>query len=300
MTKELDELKLRMQSDKNHLPIDNSFNEYSKIYIHSNENLKEYIKGLDGKRVLCVGSSGDHLLNSMVAGSTEIDTFDINRYARLFIELRLTALRYLDDESALIFLKEIDKELYLRINKYLPQDVKEFFDYLILTYSKKVIYDKMIQDSTVYLDNNNYESIEAIRRMKEALDRLKHTHYSCNMYSLPEYISEPYDVIYLSNIISYDHNYDRIFKFLRELRKDFLRDHGEVIYNYLWTTNPNAEKRSLFNRFGGFKITDYTIEQYSDVYDDTKVVRIKSLYDRTPDEDGIIFTDSLLKIKKER
>ncbi|MBQ4584298.1 MAG: hypothetical protein IJA94_05380 [Bacilli bacterium] len=56
------------------------FSEYSKVYPYTNENLiKKYslINEGDYQTALTVLSSGDHLLNLVMNGTSHIDTFDV-------------------------------------------------------------------------------------------------------------------------------------------------------------------------------------------------------------------------------
>ena len=136
MSKELEEVKKRMESKKDYFDGDNSFDAYTKIYMHSNENLKEYVSDLQGKRVLTVAASGDHLFSALLAGATSIDIFDVNKFTLMYVELRLYALKYLNPVDLIHFFTYLDVEAYLKFNDYLPDNLKEFFDYLFLTCDK--------------------------------------------------------------------------------------------------------------------------------------------------------------------
>lgn len=92
-----------------------SFNNMSKenyhgnsfIYRFTNEKINEYQKYLENrKKVLTVTASGDHILNSVLAGTKEIDSYDISRFPRYFFELKKAAILSLSKEEYLQFFVE--------------------------------------------------------------------------------------------------------------------------------------------------------------------------------------------------
>jgi len=56
---EIEQLKKRLDSNKYFFKVDRNYNQYSRTYYNTNENLRGYIRSLLGKKVLTVSSSGD-------------------------------------------------------------------------------------------------------------------------------------------------------------------------------------------------------------------------------------------------
>lgn len=77
------------------------------IYRFTNEKINEYQKYLENrKKVLTVTASGDQILNSVLAGTKEIDSYDISRFPRYFFELKKAAILSLSKEEYLQFFVE--------------------------------------------------------------------------------------------------------------------------------------------------------------------------------------------------
>ena len=297
MSIELEEVKKRIESPKDHFDGDDDFGKYTKIYMHSNENLKEYITDLQSKRVLTVGASGDHLFSAIMAGSSNVDIFDINKYALMFIELRIYALKYLKSEDVLRFFTFLDVESYLMFNDYLPDHLKEFFDYIFLYCDRENINERFFQDSQQVLNNTSYQNTKDIKVLQELINYNNGTSINCNMYSLPKFVEGKYDVIYLSNIMAYEKRYDRMFKFIRMLMNCYLNDGGEIYYDYVWTIKKDADKKVFFNRQDKVSIDDETIEEFKDIYEPTEAIVLDPVHDNHFNGSRS-FNDVVLRIKK--
>ena len=225
---ELEEVKKRFKSRSKSFQIDNNFEPYSKLYPHTNENLKDYIPDLTNKKVLTVSASGDQLLNIIGSGATKIDTFDINKYSPLYQNLKLSAARYLEYEFAKEFLSRLNKKIYYMFNFNMPSKDREFFDYLFRYYDEDVIYEKLFElESKYYKLNNNYFDVYKFHYIKRNIRKIEHNHYSVNIYQLPNYLQDKYDYIFLSNISEYALNVDRFLRFITYL-KYFLNDNGKI------------------------------------------------------------------------
>ena len=294
MSKELEELKRKLNEDESK---EEDFGLYSKIYTHSNENLKEYISDLQSKRVLTVGASGDHLFSSVLAGASRVDIFDINKYTLMFIKLRIYALKYLQPVDILYFFTYLNVESYLKFNDYLPDDLKEFFDYVFLYSDRDLINDKFFNDPDEILNNTNYQNTKDLDTLKYLMQYVNGEVYNCSLYSLTNYIHGRYDVIYLSNILSYEKDYNKMFEFVRMLRDQYLNDDGEIFYDYVWTIKRDADKKAFFARQDKTSIDDETIENNKDIYDATEPIVINPAHDNHFNGSRT-FNDVLLRIRK--
>ena len=294
MSIEMDELQKRLNSNKEVFKEDIDFTEFSKIYPTSNENLKEYVKDLYHKRVLCVSSSGDHLLNALNQGAFEIDTFDINRYSPLFQELKMEAIKYLEPQDVLNYFIYYKKKYYLKFREYLRKDLRDFFDY-VYRYSDMMINSKLFFKSMGTVYNNNYNDIQSIERLKESLEYLSHRHINANIYALPYYINEPYDAIYFSNILAYENDFDKYLNFVRYMT-NYLTPNGTLYYNYIWDKMPNSNISSYYKNDNGVEISHEKLNSHKDIINATKIIQVRPAYNNEKLHPNS--SDYVLSIKK--
>ena len=230
---ELEQVKKRFKSQKEQIQCDCVFNEWHRIYRGTNENLAGYMKDLDNKDVLTVCASGDFLINAINLGAKSVDTFDINKYAPLYQELRLKAIKYLEIEESLHFLYKLDDKLYKDYAMCLSDKTREFFDYLFNNYSVETIYNTLFDYGRVEKKNNTYFNVPSIMNIKNRIDDVNSKHFSCSVYSLPYMLDKKYDCIYLSNISQYQ-DADKYLYFLRGL-SNYLKEDGVIYFGYLYS-----------------------------------------------------------------
>lgn len=287
---ELDALKKRFRQKTNRYKMDNDFENYSKIYPHTNENLNEYIDDLSGKTVLTVSASGDQKLNMIGKGAKRIDTFDINKYSPLYENLKLCAVRYLDYEDGYKFLSKLDKDIYFKFNTSLAQYERMFFDYLFKNYDIDTIYKKLFEkDCKNYVINNNYFDENTFYSIKKRIRKVEMNHYSCNLYQAPNFFNTTYDRIYLSNISEYQLDTNRFLRYINYL-KCFLSDEGKIYYAYLYNTyitDPALALCEINKVFQNY----FEPEKYFDIIESTEVINVRGA-------DNVKKKDSVLVLKK--
>ena len=287
---ELDALKKRFRQKTNRYKMDNDFENYSKIYPHTNENLNEYIDDLSGKTVLTVSASGDQKLNMIGKGAKRIDTFDINKYSPLYENLKLCAVRYLDYEEGYKFLSKLDKDIYFKFNTSLAQYERIFFDYLFKNYDIDTIYKKLFEkDCKNYVINNNYFDENTFYSIKKRIRKVEMNHYSCNIYQAPNFFNTTYDRIYLSNISEYQLDTNRFLRYINYL-KCFLSDEGKIYYAYLYNTYITDPALALCEINKVFK-NYFEPEKYFDIIESTEVINVRGA-------DNVKKKDSVLVLKK--
>ena len=92
----------------------------------------------DKKNILSVVGSGCQIANSLLAGSRNIDTFDISIFPIYFMHLKLASILALSREDFLKFYFSDDREIlfsdemYNKISLYLNGKHKEFWNYLFI------------------------------------------------------------------------------------------------------------------------------------------------------------------------
>ena len=130
-------------------PFVTSFPEnYNFMYGVTNEALSEYYKyfPIEGRNVLTIASSGDHILEAMRYNASKIYAFDKNRFAIYMSKLKVAAVKALSYEE---FIKYFEFNpfcisVYLKIRDYLDDDTRLFWDELYNSGQFKEEYEKIV------------------------------------------------------------------------------------------------------------------------------------------------------------
>lgn len=228
------------------------------IYRFTNEKINEYQKYLENrKKVLTVTASGDQILNSVLAGTKEIDSYDISRFPRYFFELKKAAILSLSKKEYLQFFleggeskKEFSYELYEKVEENLKGDAYKFWDSLFQFFDEEEIYhsslfsretvlSESIKQMNPYLNGNNYEKLKS--NLKEAHIE----HHVGNIKELEVLKNKSYDLINLSSIIYYSFSkMDEYEAFLDQLNLN----EGGVALTYLYKLRDNMISDSLLSK----------------------------------------------------
>lgn len=253
---------------KKQVKVDKLFNS---IYPFTTENIKGYLKDYQVKneRILTVGASGDHLLNLLLLGANTIDYFDVNPFTEVFIELKIAAVKALDEEEFIDYFSSSDWtrnnpcmhfKQYQKISPFLKEECRLFWDTLYLElggeeirFSKLFDRDepssRLLKEINLYLEKENYSKLKAI-----LLKNQYHLHfYEKNLKDLKEVLNKKYKMIILSNIAKYlrfmydtknqelkeQAYYLRRFKQTIEGLFSYLEESGILFIAYLYDLNVN-------------------------------------------------------------
>lgn len=201
------------------------FNTDTFIYRFTNESIELYKNYLmNRKKVLSVTASGDQILNSILFGSKEIDSFDISRFPKYYFELKKAAIETLTRDEFIDFFvgkhlsslvgfiscyKGLEndklKEYYSGFNNNMDKDYKKFWDEIFDIYDiNQVFYSSLFfsddchfQALNPYLYDKNYEKLQ--KNIKNA----KVKHYIGDIRQISGMLNKEYDLVNLSNIINY-------------------------------------------------------------------------------------------------
>lgn len=201
------------------------FNTDTFIYRFTNESIELYKNYLmNRKKVLSVTASGNQILNSILFGSKEIDSFDISRFPKYYFELKKAAIETLTRDEFIDFFvgkhlsslvgfiscyKGLEndklKEYYSGFNNNMDKDYKEFWDEIFDIYDiNQVFYSSLFffddchfQALNPYLYDKNYEKLQ--KNIKNA----KVKHYIGDIRQISGMLNKEYDLVNLSNIINY-------------------------------------------------------------------------------------------------
>ncbi|MFA5061296.1 MAG: DUF3419 family protein [Candidatus Pacearchaeota archaeon] len=249
-----------------------SFGERSKVYPFTTENLAEYMGelGFEGKNVLTVIGSGDHVINPFFFGAKSVVGFDINRLALLFAELKIKALQHLDirDFKDYFFTgskRTMDHRIYEGLKRNLSEECVSFFDSLYKKYKKD---GRQIRQSKLF--NKRFD----INELRTVCNLYLHSDFNyirtrinirngrvklinSDVRDLTSKLEDNFEVILLSNLADYSQdlfpgetNYLDSFceEILVPLRKHLTLG-GIICAAYVYDTREGfSENRKLINR----------------------------------------------------
>ena len=242
------------------------FTDTSAIYKTTNENMNDnnYINLIKNNRsMLSVIGSGDQILNSILYDSYNIDAFDVSRFPKYFLELKIAAIKTLTYEEYLAFFYDnntFNRKLYKKIVSNMKGDSKIFWDN-IANYNKFFVgkdekTPNNVYNSKLFVDGDNFSSTakknnpyltrSKYNLLKIKLDIAKINYIDGNIFNIAKTINKSYDLINLSNICMYQPNmYQELNKNSNENKfKTFitnlkLNPDGKVL-NYLMGYTPGS------------------------------------------------------------
>lgn len=237
------------------LPFSNyiyTFEEYNPIYLFTNEQLSEILKNsnLSGK-LLSVTASGDQVLNAILMGAKDVQMFDLNKFAKYFVNLKIEALKNLSYEEFLKLynIKKEKKHLVYNalspsLNKEMLLKVYEKMDDSYALFFKKLLSLSFFEEDTNYSDyymhvfnpeNNKYLDEEQYYKVQKLLPSVKINDYiDSDIFDLKEHVQKyKFSTMLFSNISSYFYSEDLpcYFSLLHSLEEN-LTDGGIMQIGY--------------------------------------------------------------------
>ena len=251
------------------------FSKYSKGYLWTNENIKEYINKKyisEYNSALSVTGSGDHLFNLILNNVLNIDTFDTNtlteynvlglkkaliekfKYNDFLTICELIANNMLTLEETTYLIKDLLPLMDKKYRKYW-QNISEYnyqlqknndecldlFAMLFININEK---NNFIRRNSYLMGKDNYD------KFKENMMRANINFYCTNAINiLDTFPNQKYDVILLSNILDYitiNWNYEQLRKFEDELLF-ITNNNGKIFLAYLLNYY-NKNNKNIFRR----------------------------------------------------
>ncbi|MBD5389384.1 DUF3419 family protein [bacterium] len=229
----------------------------SQVYAMSNENLRGYIADnpdMRGARVLSVCAAGDHAFESLLAGATRVDTFDINYMQKYVMELKMQMIRHVPYDHFMDF--------FFASKKFDRQIIRPIWSKLSL--GARVFWRELCRDPSIcmWAHYNNYDKSKCLSYVGDAgaYNRLrdimpdKINFVQSDVLNLAGQIDGKYDVVFLSNIMNYilpqaayiTQLMDFYERVLTPLADHHLNDGALVYFNYIWGSNTNIRWREQF------------------------------------------------------
>lgn len=223
------------------------------VYLFSNENISAYLQGLDnmrGGRVLAVGASGDHALESLLMGARHVDTFDINYLQRHVLELKTKMISHLPHADFVEYFLADDQKMNQQIirpiwRKFSPslrlflRSIQRPNGMGIFSHSFDWC-DANASPVRYVSDAGAYDELQSILRHNSN----QITFHENDLLHVPAVFHEKFDVILLSNIFTYyapaqmpisqmKTFYNNILVPLSKLN---MGKQGSICFNYMWTS----------------------------------------------------------------
>lgn len=223
---------------------------FKKLYPFTTENLKGYLPQFNGvSSVLTVAASGDHALNCVLLGATHITLFDINPLSYYMVELKKTAITYLNYADFIAyFLGEhlMDYYLFNKFSAYLKADVKSFWLQLYHYFNNdgnalghSDLFNQRRYARETILGVNMYLHVTEYVKVQKLVRNVTFTFYKTSVTDLPKFRFGNLDLILLSNIADYlgaiyTKNSLSRYKALIDQLSLCLNPHGKLVYAYLY------------------------------------------------------------------
>lgn len=233
--------------------------DYSRLYQNTSENIKAYMPYLEtmkGKALLPT-SSGDHQLEAILAGLTEITCYDINRLAKYFTELKFTAMKSLTKKEFIHYMYKdfLDKDYFRYLKGNLDEDTRCFWEELFKKYNNERIANNLFrylgikknekyirgvnfsrycaENFTSYLDGGNYKLVQG------RLEKAKITYLDGDILDLTPSLEDSYALINLTNVYEFinkkiDKSKSKEFAITVKGLIKHLNEDGKILISYLY------------------------------------------------------------------
>lgn len=186
---------------------------FRSVYPFTTENIAGYMGDLNlkGKKIITVTGSGDHVINAISRGATDITTFDINPLTKYYLDLKLATIKNFSYHNYLytFLYRGIDLNSK-QISKFdMPDDSKNFWleklsifndSWFALRKSPSIFNVELIDPNLVsqcnlYFDEYIYDEI------KKKLNKVNISFIQTDLKELS--LKNQYDYMFLSNIFDY-------------------------------------------------------------------------------------------------
>ena len=175
-----------------------------RYYTFTNEGLRFYMPKfpMEGRDVLTVAASGDHVLGCALAGAKNITAFDHNKYALYWAELKVACAKNLSYDQFLEFYfrneyAPIKKDEYERVRDALAPETAQYFDKFVKEKVGKTQY--CCEEYCPDLGYNEWVAIDKYRDMQKKLGETNIEYIEKDVFDLPK-LRHEHAAIFLSNI----------------------------------------------------------------------------------------------------
>ena len=218
-------------------------------YVFTTEDIAQYVNEFDlkGKKIACIGGSGDFAYNAFLHGAALVDAVDVSPVSCFFLELKTVGLAKLGYEDFLNFFAttgnetfgphSFSYEIYRSLRADLSAEASHFFDQLITPKKRgdylrpgRMIVDKVKHMSFVKKMNYYLENPIAYQMTQRALKPIPF--YPQDIRTFLAGRTNYYDLVHFSNIFAYlpySKSKDEQSKAI-DLALNALKEGGEVLW----------------------------------------------------------------------
>lgn len=251
-----------------------SFNHNSMVYRATNENVNNhYYREIisNKKRALSVIASGDQIINLILLGSEDITGYDISRFPKYYLALKLAALKKLSKEEYIEYIVgnnfkyALDRDLYSKFNSELPFGYRTFWDDIFLKFNEKQINssslfgffeisrERMVANNPYLQDDNYY-----ILRSK--IDKIRLEMLDLNVFELKPDEFDSFDLIILSNIVDYLKDFSKDYRNYKAFLKSLPLTKNGIILSYSFCNDGYLDRYFRGRNFKVVKINQNIVE----------------------------------------
>lgn len=219
---------------------------FKNIYPFTTENIAGYMKDLDltDRKVITVTGSADHVLNIALQGAKEITTFDINPLTKLYMDLKISALKTLTYEEFLKFLlfeNNMNLDFNIISTLEMPIESKTFWLDQLSIFSNNGI---KLRNSSLFIRKyfnpssklwqNLYLEKDKYYFLKQQLKDINISFVNTSLKDLK--ITNHFDYMFLSNISDYlNLMYNKnVLSEYRDLLNEFKKRVDTIYFAYLY------------------------------------------------------------------
>lgn len=216
-----------------------------KAYAFSNEDMKEMFRHLrvKDKKVLTVGSSGDQAINALYYGAKDVTIIDANLFTKYYTEYKIAAIKNLNYKEFIDYFITFEapfaKQVYQKIFHDLDKDTQTFWGIIFLHDGddefNKGIYSKIserVDCNMEEISSSFYKNPILYNRLQKKfkLEAPSVKYINAEFGDFPVSTEEKYDLILLSNIYTYTHDYFK--SVVDDLYKNNLTANGKIQLHY--------------------------------------------------------------------
>lgn len=242
---------------------DNIEGQFNYVYPMTTENIKGYFPFINNiSKVLCVASSGDHLLNCVAKGAKEVTLFDVNPITYYLTKLKIAALNLSREEFISFFTVPehwdihsdafFNKNTFISLKWYLDDETYSFWVafYKILDEKKYTpqtsrLFRHMRHPRETIVEANIYLDVDIYDSMKYRIKDTKWDFVESDILNLGSTLkeNERYNTILFSNISDYIQGVfncegfsvlDKYEEFTDKLVRERLAFGGQLFYAYIY------------------------------------------------------------------
>lgn len=227
---------------------------YSVLYNFATEDIASYITSFNSiENYLTVCASGDQVINAIIYGAKNIDTFDINFLSKHALILKLSSIKCLNSNDIVKLFTTYDPKLLEKVISNTDIMVQQFWESIFKEYRTDIVGEFFgeykIPENTIY-DINPYLIPNNLEQLKSLLDSININFIESDLYSLPKFLKNKYDAINLSNIYEYLNfdtqvnfeNAKQFYDFITQQLVPYLNNNGTILLCYLYAFSKKTKK----------------------------------------------------------